>query len=197
MPPIFVDDPFFRIFVITMKRAVLLLFWVWLPVVLSAQRIGQVQYGNRVFSTRLPRYENDLPEDPPMMSKERRELALECIEWTFGKVKEYQESYGECCGLHHFTVVLEGGDEIDFEEGRLAGYELVTPRFLVAPERMKGGLRVGRKPGPPVSEKIHNEPREDDPSVYGFEDGESEVIAVYEVDADGVVTCISVHYFEC
>jgi hypothetical protein len=194
---IFVDDPFFRIFVITMKRTVLILFLVWLPVLLAAQQIGQVQYGARVFSTGLPRYENDLPEDPPMMAKETREKALECIEWTFGKVLEYYEFYGECCGRHHFSAVLEGGDEIYFEEGRLAGYELVTPRFLVAPERMKGGLRVGRKPGPPVSEKIRNEPREYDPRMFSFEDGESEVIAVYEVDADGVVTCISVHYFEC
>ena len=180
-----------------MKRMVLILFLVWLPALLAAQRIGRVELGARVFSTGLPHYADELPENPPMMSKERRELALECIEWTFGKVKEYQESYGECCGLHHFTVVLEGGDEIDFEEGRLAEYQLVTPRFLVAPERMKGGLRVGRKPGPPVSDRIHNEPRKDNPGMYGFEDGESDVIAVYEVDAEGVVTRITVYLNEC
>ena len=181
-----------------MKRYVLILFvLLLLPGALRAQAIGQVPYGARVFSTGLPHYENDLPENPPMMAKETREKALECIEWTFGKVKEYEESYGECCGLHHFSVVLEGGDVIDFEEGRLAGYQLVTPRFLVAPERMKGGLRVGRKPGPPVSEKIHNEPRQYDPRMFSFEDGESDVIAVYEVDSEGVVTCITVYFNEC
>ena len=181
-----------------MKRYVLILFvLLLLPGALRAQAIGQVPYGARVFSTGLPRYENDPPEDLPMMAKETREKALECIEWTFGKVKEYQEGYGECCGLHHFSVVLEGGDEIDFEEGRLAGYQLVTPRFLVAPERMKGGLRVGQKPGPPVSEKIHNEPRQYDPRMFSFEDGESDVIAVYEVDSEGVVTRITVYFNEC
>ena len=86
-----------------MKRYVLILFvLLLLPGALRAQAIGQVPYGARVFSTGLPRYENDPPEDLPMMAKETREKALECIEWTFGKVKEYQEGYGECCGLHHF-----------------------------------------------------------------------------------------------
>lgn len=139
-----------------MKRTVLLLFLVWLPVLLSAQQIGQVQYGARVFSTGLPHYDDELPENPPMMAIETREKALECIEWTFGKVMEYDEFCGECCGCHHFSVTLEGGDEIYFEELR-----------------------------------------KDNPGMFGFGDGESDVIAIYEVDSEGGVTSISVHYFEC
>ena len=184
-----------------MKRLLLLFFALCLLTpVLRAQSLGNVPYGARIFSTGLPSFAGkmDRPDDLPMMSKERRETALECIEWTFGKVKEYKEAYGECCAMHHLNVVLENGDELDFEEGRLVGYTLITPKFLVGKECMKGGLRVGRKPGTPLRKTVHNEPRKHDPSTFGFEDeAYGDVIAVYEVDSEGIIVRITVGPNEC
>ena len=132
-----------------------------------------------------------------MMSKERRETALECVERTFGKVKEYTECYGECCGMHHLEVVLENGDELDFEEGRLVGYNLITPKFLVAKENFKGGLRVGAKPGTPLGD-VRVEPREDNPSTFGFYDQSyGDDVHLYEVDSEGIIVRILVHPIEC
>ena len=103
-----------------MKKAFFLLFLL-IPVALQAQSIGQVHYFSRVFSTGLPEYLDGYwdPEtrEPVYMPKERRENALECIEWTFGKIASYKEGYDECQSQHVLTVTLDSGDEICFEDG--------------------------------------------------------------------------------
>ena len=48
---------------------------------------------------------------------------------SVGKIKEYKEYYGECNCMHCFDVTLESGDKLDFEEGYLMGYEMVSSRF--------------------------------------------------------------------
>ena len=63
------------------------------------------------------------------MPKERRETAIECIEWTFGKVESYEESYGECQEVHLFEVTLNSGDVLCFEDGALGDYTIVSPRL--------------------------------------------------------------------
>ena len=80
-----------------MKRIGIILLLLIIPVSLQAQAIGQVSWGSRVFSTGFPA---SIPAEyfedgGPKMSKERREIAIRCIEKTFGKVKEYQEYWGD------------------------------------------------------------------------------------------------------
>ena len=197
--PVFGSErPIFCIWGIVMKRSILLFSVLFLLTPsLWAQSIGQVPCYARIFSTGLPHYEGNLPEDPPMMSKEKRETALECIEWTFGKVKEYTECYGECCGMHHLDAVLENGDTLFFEEGRLVGYDLASPRFVVAKESVKGGLQVGRKPGTPLTDKVHIEPREKDPSTIDFYDSYGDIVSCFEVDSEGIIVRILVYPIEC
>lgn len=174
-----------------------------LSATLRAQTIGQVEYGARIFSTGLPHVGNDHPwsEDftPPMMTKERRETALECIEWTFGKVVKYEEFYGECCGMHHLWVALESGDWVDFEEGLLSAIELNSPRFTVARELFREGLRVGRKPGEPIPGKVVVEPGKDDASRFYFYDPDhpNDIICLYEVGPDGTIVRIYFGFQEC
>ena len=121
----------------------------------GAQSLGQLHYGDLVFSTCLPHN----PKEPITMSEERLKIALNCIRRTFGDIREYEEYYGECCGMHHLEVLLESGDVLDFEEGRLCGFTLVSSRFTVAKEWFKGGLRVGRKPSTPKWGYYHRTPK--------------------------------------
>ena len=186
-----------------MKRFRIIPLLLLLSAALQAQTIGQVEYGCRIFSTGLPHIGNEhsWSEDftPPKMTKERRETALECIEWTFGKVVKYEEDYGECCGMHHFWVSLESGDWVDFEEGFLEAIELNSPRFTVARELFRGGLRVGRKPGEPIPGKVVIEPWKEDPSRFYFNDPDhpDDVIRLYEVGPDGTIVRIFFGFQEC
>ena len=98
-----------------MKRFRIILLLLIIPVSLQAQAIGQVPWGARVFSTGFPASIPDeyFEDGGPKMSKERREIAIKCVEKTFGKVKEYNEYWGNCTGEHMFIVTLESGDEIN------------------------------------------------------------------------------------
>ena len=178
-----------------------LLAAVLLPGSLRAQRIGQVEYGSRIFSTGLPRYPIPWAEDftPPMMTKERRQTALECIEWTFGTIVKYEEEYGGCCGFHHLVVTLDNGDTLNFEEGLLFGYDLETSRFVVAKDWFEGGLRVGQKPGRPLNGNIKVVPRKNDPTLFDFWDERkrSDVVSAFRVRQDGTIISIHVGFFEC
>ena len=133
-----------------MKHTGFIILLFFIPILLQAQSVGEVRYGSEVFSTGLPANVDNYwdPETGAhiCMPKERRETAIECIEWTFGKVESYKESYGECQGVHLFEVTLDSGDVLCFEDGSLGDYTIVSPRFLVAADMFEGGLRVGRKP---------------------------------------------------
>ena len=120
----------------------------FIPVALQAQAIGQVPFGARVFSTGFPDTEKYWGDDGPTMSKERRNTAIGCIERTFGPVREYNEYWGECTGEHIFIVKLESGDEISFVNGCLGQYDIVSPRFSVGSDYLRGGLRVGQRINP-------------------------------------------------
>ena len=166
-----------------------------------AQSLGQVQYGDRVFSTGLRVQSIPWPDDAKeeMMSEERLGIALDCIRKTFGPIKEYREYYSECCGMHHFHVVLESEDELDFENGELCEFTLVSSRFPVAKEWFKGGLRVGRKPSQALNENILVKPRKDHPDWFDFWDDteRTDVISLYKLDADGTIVEIHVSFNEC
>ena len=173
-----------------MKRIMLFLFvLILLPGALRAQAIGQLHCDDRIFSTGLP--ENYHPGNPDyydaetgeeyyvMMPAERRKTALECIEWTFGKVKEYKEWYNDCQGCHVLSVTLDSGDEFEFYNGRLTRYTIVSPRFRVGADVLRGGgLRVGQKLNLKKSRgawKIKRDGRlEDEPGLYKFSPDEDD-----------------------
>ena len=159
----------------------------------QAQSIGQVKLGDRVFSTELPPWQED--QEPEMMSEERLEIALDCIRKTFGKIQEYKEYYGECCGKHHFDVILESGDELGFEEGILNDFNLVSPQFPAAKEWFKGGLRVGKIPPQPNDDSIDIIPWEKDPNRVFF--NKNGLGGSYYLDTDGTIIAIYVGESEC
>ena len=183
-----------------MKR-IFILFLLLLPMALQAQTIGQVKYGSRVFSTGLPEdidsYYDPETGDYIKMSKERREAALECIERTFGKVASYEEMYGDCQGVHIFTVTLTSGDEISFENGCLGDYTIVSPRFLVAADMIVGGLRVGKKPSMKCKEGVVLEQREDNPSRYDYYWKEWEIYGHFILDENGIIKEIGLWFNAC
>ena len=80
-----------------MRRFKVILLLLSIPVVLQAQAIGQVPFGAKVFSTGLPASIPDecFEDGGPKMSEERLEIAIRCVEKTFGKVKEYNEYWGD------------------------------------------------------------------------------------------------------
>ena len=174
------------------KASVLVLLLI--PFALQAQAIGQVPYGARIFSTGFPA---SLPDEyfedgGPKMSKERRETAIRCVERTFGKVKEYEEYWGDCIGAHMFHVTLESGDEIWFDDGYLGDYNIVSSRFAVGKDLLGGGgLRVGQKLDPKKSRGewiIRQSDR--DSSVYYFSPSWSDDVAYVVVDGEGVIQSI-------
>ena len=166
------------------------------PYVLQAQAIGQVPWGARVFSPNFPAKIPDewFEGDGPKMSEERREIALRCIERTFGKVKEYKEHWGDCTGEHIFVVELETGDEITFADGCLVEYDIISPRFSVGGDCLRGGLRVGQKLNLKKSQGewvIQQSDR--DPRVYYFTPAWSDDVAYVIVDDKGIIQ--SIHKF--
>ena len=183
-----------------MKKAFFLLFLL-IPVALEAQSIGQVHYVSRVFSTGLPEYLDGYwdPEarEPVYMPKERLETALECIEWTFGKIASYQEGYDECQSQHVLTVTLDSGDEICFEDGHVDEYTIVSPRFLVGDDWIVGGLRVGRKPNMKCREGVHVEQDKKDSSRYNYYLEDSDVFLYFILDEDGRIKEIVAWYNGC
>lgn len=171
-----------------------------LEITASAQSVGNVKYGSQVFHTGLPSFAmTALPADPPMMTSERKEIVIRCIEKTFGKIKEYKEYYGECNGMHCFDVTLESGDKLDFEEGYLMGYELVSSRFSSSKEWFKGGLRVGQKPAQPINDNIVIKRSENDPNVYDYADKTNlnDVVLYYVLDKNGLIIKIVAWFNEC
>jgi hypothetical protein len=179
-----------------MKRIRIILLLLIIPVSLQAQAIGQVSWGSRVFSTGFPA---SIPAEyfedgGPKMSKERREIAIRCIEKTFGKVKEYQEYWGDCIGEHVFIVTLDSGDEISFHDGCLGQYDIVSPRFSVGKDYLRGGLRVGQKLNLKKSQGewiIRQSDR--DSSVYYFTPAWNDDVAYVVVDENGIIQ--SIHKF--
>ena len=183
-----------------MKRFRAILMLLLLPMVLQAQAIGQVPLGARVFSTGLPASIPDeyFEDGGPKMSKERREIAIRCVENTFGKVKEYKEYWGDCIGGHIFTVTLESGDEIWFDDGCLRSYDIVSSRFSIGRDHLRGGLRVGQKLNLQKSRGewiIRQSDR--DPSVYYFTPSWSDDIAYVIVDENGIIKSIHMHTNDC
>lgn len=182
-------------------KQILITFLLLLPVALQAQSIGQVKFGDEVFSTGLPEiidtYYNSETGEYIKMSKERRETALECIEWTFGKVASYEEGMNECQGFHFFFVALISGDEISFDDGCLSDYTIVSPRFLVAADMFDGGLRVGQKPNMKYKEGVILKQREDDPSRYDYYWEDSEVYGHFTLDEDGKIKEIGLWVNDC
>ena len=169
---------------------------------MQAQSIGQVKFGDRIFSTGLPEDVNSY-HDPETgeyikMSKERREAALECIEWTFGKVASYKEGFNECQGTHFVSVTLAGGDEICFESGCLNDYTIVTPQFLVAADMFVDGLRVGQKPNMKCKESVVLEKREDSPITFSYYFSESDCeVGYFILDEDGKIKEIGLWINDC
>ncbi len=185
-------------------KKVLIVLIILFPAMLQAQTtIGQVHRGSLIFSTCLPHYGHEYPRGddftPHLMTKERREIALKCIERTFGKVKDYEEFYGDCTGTHLFSVTLESGDIICCEEGKLESFELNSSRFAVAKEWFKGGLRVGRKPGQPRDSRYQVKQAVDNSSRYHFYDSEQpdDVIRCYELGPDGTIVRIFIGGNDC
>ncbi len=72
-----------------MKHTGFIILLFFIPILLQAQSVGEVRYGSEVFSTGLPANVDNYwdPETGAhiCMPKERRETAIECIEWTFGR----------------------------------------------------------------------------------------------------------------
>ena len=179
-----------------MKRFRIILLLLVIPVALQAQAIGQVTWGARVFSTGFPASIPDeyFEDGGPKMSKERREIAIKCVEKTFGKVKEYNEYWGNCTGEHVFIVTLESGDEISFYDGCLGQYDIVSPRFSVGRDHLRGGLRVGQKLNVKKSQGewiIRQSDR--DSSVYYFTPAWCDDVAYVIVDENGIIQ--SIHKF--
>lgn len=171
-----------------------------LEITASAQSVGNVKYGSQVFHTGLPSFAmTALPADPPMMTPERKEIVIRCIEKTFGKIKEYKEYYGECSCMHCFDVTLESGDHLDFEEGCLVGYSLVSPLFSSCKEWFKGGLRVGQKPAQPINENIEIKRSERNPNDYSFYDKTKlyGIETFYILDENGLIIEIVAWLNEC
>jgi hypothetical protein len=171
------------------------------PILLRAQSVGEVRYGSEVFSTGLPA-NIDNYWDPETgvhlrMPKERRETAIECIEWTFGKVESYKESYNECQGYPVFEVILTNGDKLDFEDGCLGDYTIVSPRFLVAADMFEGGLRVGRKPNMKCRKGVVLRQNEQDPSRYDYWWEETEVYGHFTLDENGRIKEIGCWFNAC
>ena len=182
-----------------MKR-IFILFLLLLPAAMQAQSIGQVKYYDEIFSTGLPKiidtYYNSETGEYVKMSKERRDAALECIEWTFGKVASYEEGFNECTGEHYFDVTLTSGDKIGFDNGHLHDYTIVTSQFLIAADMFEYGLRVGQKPNMKCKEDVIFEKREDDPAQYSFyRDGR--VIGYFTLDENGTIKEIGLWVFDC
>ena len=184
-----------------MKR-IFILFLLLLPAALQAQSLGQVKYGDRIFSTGLPE-DVDSYYDPETgeyikMSKERREAALECIERTFGKVASYEEGFNECAGAHFFDVTLTSGDEIGFDNGHLHDYTIGTPQFLIAADMFVYGLRVGQKPNMKCKEGVVLEKREDNPVRFSYYFSESECeVGYFTLDEDGKIKEIGLWINDC
>ena len=179
-----------------MKRFKVILLLLAIPVALQAQSIGQVAWGARVFSTGFPASIPDeyFEDGGPKMSKERREIAIRCVEKAFGKVKEYKEYWGDCTGEHVFTVKLESGDEISFYDGCLGQYDIVSPRFTVGKDYLRGGLRVGQKLNLKKSQGEWVIRQSDkDPSVYYFTPAWDDDVAYVIVDENGIIQ--SIHKF--
>ena len=181
------------------KASILLLLLI--PAALHAQAIGQVPRGARVFSTGFPATIPDeyFENGGPKMSKERREIAIRCIEHTFGKVKEYDEYWGECIVEHIFHVKLESGDEIWFDDGCLGTYCIVSSRFAVGKDRLwGGGIRVGQKLNLKKSrgEWIIRQ-KEDDARVYYFSPSWADDFAYFTVDGEGIIQSIITFSNDC
>ena len=179
-----------------MNRFSIILFLLLIPAALQAQAIGQVPWGARVFSTGFPASIPDeyFEEGGPKMSKDRREIAIRCVERTFGKIKEYQEYWGDCSGKHVFIVTLESGDEISFNDGCVGQYDIVSPRFSVGRDHLRGGLRVGQKLNVKKSQGewiIRQSDR--DSSVYYFTPAWCDDVAYVIVDENGIIQ--SIHKF--
>ena len=182
-----------------MKR-IFIFFLLFLPMALQAQSIGQVKFGDVIFSTGLP---TDVDcHDPETgeyikMGKERREAALESIERTFGKIASYEEGYNECQGEHYISVTLTSGDKIGFGNGCLYDYTIVSPIFLVAADMFDGGLRVGQKPNMKNKEGVILKQEEDNPSWYDYYWERSEVYGHFTLDEDGRIKEIGLWVNDC
>lgn len=179
-----------------MKRLIVIFLLLIVPIALKAQAIGQVPFGARVFSTGLPA---SIPIEVidnggPKMTKERREIAIRCIERTFGKIKEFSEHWGDCVYEHITVVLLESGDEICFSDGCLNQYIIVSPRFTVGKDHLRGGLRVGQKID---LKKSRGEwviyQSDTDPTVYYFTPAGWDNFAYVIVDEKGIIQ--SIHKF--
>ena len=185
-----------------MKRiSIIVILLLFVPVFLRAQSVGEVEYGSEVFSTGIPaNIENYWDPETGAhicMPKDRRDTALECIEWTFGKVESYEESYNECQGYHIFEVTLTSGDTICFENGCLGDYTIVSPRFLVAADMIEGGLRVGRKPNMKCKEGVILRQDEDNPSYYRYYWEEWEIYGHFILDENGLIKEIGCWFNAC
>lgn len=184
-----------------MKHVGFIILLLLVPILLRAQSVGEVRYGSEVFSTGLPA-NIDNYWDPETgvhlrMPKERRETAIECIEWTFGKVESYKESYNECQGYPVFEVILTSGDKLDFEDGCLGDYTIVSPRFLVAADMFEGGLRVGRKPNMKCRKGVVLRQNEQDLSRYDYWWEETEVYGHFTLDENGRIKEIGCWFNAC
>ena len=185
-----------------MKRIWFFFLLSLVPAALQAQSIGQVECYRQFFSTGIPEDTENLwnPEtgDFIKMSQECREAALESVERTFGKIESYQETYNECQGKHVLVVTLDNGDTIDFENGRLSTYTIVSPRYLIAADMFDGGLRVGQKPNTKCKEGVIVEQRENEPSHYVFYwEGTDYSFGHYILDEEGLIKEIYIWHNDC
>ena len=185
-----------------MKRIWFFFLLLLLPATLEAQSVGQVRCGSRIFSTGITEeamnHWNGEPEDYPKMTKERREIALKCIERVFGKIESYKETCNECQSTHLVVVTLVSGDTLDIENGCLSTYTIVSPRFLIASDAFENGLRVGRKPDMKCKEGVIVEQTEKDPSSYRFYwEGTDYEFGHFTLDEKGRVQMIELWHNDC
>ena len=185
-----------------MKRVVLLLFVLsLLPGALWAQSLGQVRYGGRVYSTGFPRDISHTydPEtgDYIKMSAERRQIALRCVEKTFGPIRDYREYYGDCTGVHMLEVNLTCGDRLFFDNGCLGAYNVVSSRYPAATDMFYGGQRVGRKPNFRKKEGVVLSQDEKDPAQYSYYWEGREVYGYFILDEKGLIKEIAAWSNDC
>ena len=185
-----------------MKRIWFFFLLSLVPAALQAQSLGQVKCDSQIFSTGISK-DVEKHWDPETgdfikMSKECREAALESVERTFGKIESYQETYNECQGKHVLVVTFDNGDTIDFENGRLSTYTIVSPRFVIASDMFESGLRVGQKPNTKCKEGVIVEQRENEPSHYVFYwDGTDYSYGNYILDEKGLIKEIYLWHNDC
>jgi len=121
-----------------MKKILFLLAFLFLFPTVYGQSLNGVSVGYKVFPSQSEYREMN---ESQISFSEYLEKIKSRIEAMFGEGASLDVSLlGDWDVV---TAMYPGGDVIDFEGGRLAGYDLETSRFLAVEDIFQGGLRVG------------------------------------------------------